>query len=146
MAISLLEAGMVYPWNQAGIHQISIVSSFSDGVVRIFSADNSRQADPDSLAAYDQTVQMFLSAANSAEEIGGYKVADLPGKEALNEPGQKDGQTKMVRTGKNVELFKWTAETQQWEKVGDVVGAAKPTAGKTMYQGKVRIYGFGSSV
>jgi hypothetical protein len=39
--------------------------------------------------------------------------------------GNKDGQTKMVKTSEGkVELHHWEASTSQWKKIGDVVGSS----------------------
>lgn len=62
----------------------------------------------------------------------------LPGPEVLFEPGKADGQTKLVRKGTSVKCYSWSAATQTWSEVGDVMGAAGATEGKTMYEGKVR--------
>lgn len=43
------------------------------------------------------------------EEIGGVKTADMPGPEALNYPGKRDGQTKMIRDGNLVTVYSWSA-------------------------------------
>lgn len=59
---------------------------FSDGVVRVFSASLARRADEATLSAFEQEVKDFTTPATKTE-IGGIKVADLPGMEALQLPG-----------------------------------------------------------
>jgi hypothetical protein len=55
--------------------------------------------------------------------------------------GNKDGQTKMVKTSEGkVELYHWEASTSQWKKIGDVVGSSggtPSTSGKALHNGKV---------
>jgi hypothetical protein len=55
--------------------------------------------------------------------------------------GNKDGQTKMVKTSEGkVELHHWEASTSQWKKIGDVVGSSggtPSTSGKALHNGKV---------
>lgn len=63
----------------------------------------------------------------------------LPGPEVLLEAGRTDGQTKLVRRGTNVMCYSWSAASQTWNEIGDVMGANPPTEGKTMYQGTVGI-------
>jgi len=46
---------------------------------------------------FDQCVKTFHKVEKVGDEIGGVKVADLPGIEALARPGVRDGQKKMVR-------------------------------------------------
>ena len=46
------------------------------------------------------------------EEVGGVKVADMPiGTEALDTPGRRDGQTKMVKwpAQKKITAHSWSA-------------------------------------
>ena len=45
---------------------------------------------------------MSKSSLSAQQELGGVKIEDLPGPEALFEPGSKDGQTRMVRDGTQV--------------------------------------------
>lgn len=61
-----------------------IVSGSSDGVVRIFSASEERWASEQDLKEYDDKV---ASQALPSQQIGDVKKSDLPGLEALTEPG-----------------------------------------------------------
>jgi len=73
-------------------------------------------------------------------ELGGMKISELPGAEALLRPGKKDGDTKMIREGSTVVCYSWSEETQIWNKVGDVVGgsgATQNTSGRVLYEGMV---------
>lgn len=45
---------------------------------------------------------MSKSTLSAQQELGGVKLEDLQGPEALFEPGSKDGQTRMVRDGTKV--------------------------------------------
>lgn len=47
---------------------------FSDGVVRVFSQDPDRQADPPTLATYQQDIANFGKA--DEQEIGGVKISE----------------------------------------------------------------------
>ena len=42
------------------------------------------------------------------EEVGGVKVSDMPGPEALNMPGRRDGQTKMIKDGNTISVHNWS--------------------------------------
>ena len=62
----------------------------------------------------------------------------LPDASALQKPGQKDGQTKMVREGDGVMAYSWSQSEQQWQKIGHVMGAtggSSATSGKQLYNG-----------
>lgn len=61
-----------------------IVTGCSDAIVRIFSADESRQLPSEDLKAYDDQV---ASQALPAQQVGDVKKSDLPGLEALSTPG-----------------------------------------------------------
>ena len=54
----------------------------------------------------------------------------------------KEGQTKLIRTGKIVEAYQWSVAEDRWTKIGDVVGTegddVTPSSGKVTYEGKVR--------
>jgi len=78
-------------------------------------------------------------AVAAEQELGGIKLSDLPGPESLFEPGVRDGQQKMVRTGDKVAVHSWNMADQRWDKIGDVVGAAggsEATSGKKLHKGK----------
>lgn len=107
-------------------------------MIRIFTENEKRFADCQALEMFDQQIAAYSKLHSSSDELGGIKISDLPGKEALHQVGQKDGQTKMVRVGKNVEVYSWSEQKYTWEKVGDVTGAKEPAEGKKMYMGKVR--------
>ena len=61
-----------------------IVTGASDGVVRIFSEAEERWASPEDLKSFDELV---ASQALPAQQVGDIKKSDLPGLEALAEPG-----------------------------------------------------------
>lgn len=57
----------------------------SDGVARIFSRNVQRQGTPDDLKDYEEEI---AKTCVPATDLGGIKLTDLPGKEALYEPGK----------------------------------------------------------
>ena len=61
-----------------------IVTGSSDGVVRIFSESEERWASTEDLKAFDDQV---ASQALPSQQVGDVKKSDLPGTEALSEPG-----------------------------------------------------------
>ena len=90
-----------------------IVTGASDGVVRVFSEAEERWASPEDLKAFDELV---ASQALPAQQVGDIKKSDLPGPEALGEPGihtftrvpasqshscigRKPGEVKMIQNG-----------------------------------------------
>lgn len=124
-------------WSVCALNNGDVAASTSDGMVRVFSKDPSRQASQDIQEVFKEEISKCSLAAQ--QELGGVKLSDLPGPEALYEPGKKDGQTKMVRTGDKVAVHSWDMSTQQWTKVGDVMGASggsEAESGKKLYMGK----------
>ncbi|CAG9833993.1 unnamed protein product [Diabrotica balteata] len=124
-----------------------IVTGSSDGIVRIFTKDDSRVADEVNLTKFTEEVNALKRQA--VQEIGGVKVSDLPGKEALYDPGKRNGQMKMVRDGTSVVAYTWVedGENSHWDKVGEVLGGTdKNDSGKTMYEGQHYDYVFSVDV
>lgn len=62
-----------------------IVSGCSDGKVRVFSASEERWVAADELKAYEDAV---ASTALPAQQVGDVNKTDLPGLDALSQPGQ----------------------------------------------------------
>ncbi|KAF8315146.1 phospholipase A-2-activating protein [Clavulina sp. PMI_390] len=124
-------------WTVSTMPNGDIVSGSSDGIVRVFSDSEDRWADAEDLKKYDDTV---AQQALPSQEIGDVKKADLPGPEALHQPGKKEGQVIMVKTtGGGVEAHQWSSGA--WQKVGDVVDAVGQGR-RQLYEGKEYDYVF----
>lgn len=64
---------------------------------------------------------------------------------ALQQPGHRDGQTKIVNDGDVVRAYSWSLSEQKWIKIGDVMGATSSgtaSAGKQLYNGAEYDYVF----
>ncbi|XP_039294498.1 phospholipase A-2-activating protein [Nilaparvata lugens] len=132
-------------WAVALLPNGDVVTGSSDGVVRVFSCDESRQADAVALAQYEEEIAALTRAAS--QEVGGVKVSELPGKEALLAAGSSDGQTKLVQESGVAVVYSWSAEKQQWQKVGTAMGSVTDSnsaseTGRTTYNGKEYDYVF----
>ncbi|KAI5644066.1 PUL domain-containing protein [Phthorimaea operculella] len=121
-------------WSVCCLDNGDIVTGSSDGLVRVFTCDPGRFADETTLKVFEEDVEKMIAA--STQEIGGFKLSELPGPEALLEPGKSDGATKLVRRGTNVKCYSWSMAENTWNEIGDVMGANPPSEGKTMHQGK----------
>ncbi|KAM3961586.1 LOW QUALITY PROTEIN: phospholipase A2 activator protein [Aphomia sociella] len=121
-------------WSVTCLDNGDIVTGSSDGLVRVFTPDPARYADEATLKAFEEDVVKMQAAAQ--QEIGGFKLSEIPGPEVLLEPGKSDGQTKLVRRGTNVKCYSWNVAENTWNEIGDVMGANPASEGKTMYQGK----------
>lgn len=52
--------------------------------------------------------------------------------------GTRDGQTRLIKEGTNVEAYQWSTSDSRWMKIGDVVGGSSKQSSKSvMYEGKV---------
>lgn len=103
----------------------------------MFTMKDEYAANKEASEVFDQQVAAFANLHSASDELGGIKISELPGKEALHQIGTKDGQQKLIRVGKNVEVYAWSEKNYTWEKIGDVLGAKGPTEGKKAYMGKV---------
>jgi len=116
----------------------------SDASIRVFSSNPSRTADPDELTAF--TEEVAASSVPSKSTIGDLKIDELPGPEALFQPGRREGQTIMIREGADLAFcYQWSSSKSKWDKVGQVLGGSggtQVTSGKQLYKGKEYDYVF----
>ncbi|XKL66639.1 hypothetical protein PGB90_010059 [Kerria lacca] len=124
-------------WAVAVLSNNDVVTGSSDGVIRIFTVDEKRKADEETLL----TFQNEVNALNMKSEqfIGGIRVSDLPGPETLEEEGTKEGQTKIVRVNGEIICYSWSLADKKWNKLGNVVGGSggtQETSGKVLFEGK----------
>ncbi|KAI8372759.1 WD40-repeat-containing domain protein [Radiomyces spectabilis] len=93
----------------------------------------------------DDIIEFDTLLANQAipsNQIGDINKEKLPGMEALNTPGQKEGQVIMVNVpGGAVEAHQWSGQTQTWQKIGEVVGGVG-SGKKQIYDGQEYDYVF----
>lgn len=114
-----------------------IVSGASDKAIRVFSATEERWASEGDLKAFDDLV---ASQAIPTQSAGSVDKNKLPGEEALNTPGKKEGENKLVRSASGaVDVYTWTGGS--WLKVGEMTDAVGTTEKKT-YMGKEWDYVF----
>ncbi|XP_012224540.1 phospholipase A-2-activating protein [Linepithema humile] len=113
-----------------------IVTGSCDGAVRIFSSNPERYANVETLQAFEKEVAN--TSINAQQVLGDINIKDLPDSRVLLQPGQKDGQTKIVNEGDAVRAYSWSQNEKRWIKIGDVMGASGGTAatsGKQLYNG-----------
>jgi len=124
-------------WSLTTLSNNDLVVGSSTGKVYILTRDNNLVAKPEEQKALEE--ELSKSTVHMSD-IGDIKVSDLPTIESLYLPGNRDGQTKLVKDGNKVSVHNWDATKNQWIKVGDVVGAAgstKDPSQKETYNGKV---------
>ncbi|KAG8963418.1 hypothetical protein FRC03_003007 [Tulasnella sp. 419] len=124
-------------WTVCAMPNGDIVSGCSDSVVRVFSSVKDRWLSEGELKEYDDLV---AGQALPAQQVGDVNKSKLPGLEALNNPGKKEGQTIMVLNPQGVvEAHSWIGGA--WQKVGDVVDAVGQNR-KQLFNGQEYDYVF----
>ncbi|GAB4853932.1 hypothetical protein Ancab_018141 [Ancistrocladus abbreviatus] len=119
-------------WDAKFLENGDIATACSDGIVRIWTAHQDRIADPVELQLYFSQLSAYKS---SRKRVGGLKLEDLPGLEALKVPGTNDGQTKVVREGDNGVAYVWNAKEHKWDKIGEVVDGPNDNLKRPMLDG-----------
>ncbi|KAK4703285.1 phospholipase A-2-activating protein, partial [Phenoliferia sp. Uapishka_3] len=120
-------------WTVNCLSNGDIAAGSSDGLVRIFTRDDDRVADAETLASYDKEV---ANTALNPSQVGDVKKNDLPGPEALDNDGKKEGQVIMVKTSSgSVEAHQWSSASRSWQKIGEVVDAVGNSR-KQLYMGE----------
>ncbi|XP_046904858.1 phospholipase A-2-activating protein [Hypomesus transpacificus] len=108
----------------------------SDGIIRVFTEAEDRIASPQDLQAFEDELSKTTIDPKTGD-LGDIKIEDLPGREHLDEPGNRDGQTRLIKDGEKVEAYQWSQSEARWMKIGDVVGGTNQQASKRVnYEGK----------
>ena len=118
-----------------------IVSGASDRKVRIFSRETTRQAGPEAIRAFEESVK---SSSIPQQAAGIPNKEKLPGPEFLEQKsGTKEGQVVMIQEPNgNVSAHQWSQGSQSWMSVGTVVDAVGSSGKKTSYGGQDYDYVF----
>ncbi|XP_053150761.1 phospholipase A-2-activating protein isoform X2 [Hemicordylus capensis] len=121
-----------------------LVVGASDGVIRVFTESLERTASLEEIQAFENELSQATIDPKTGD-LGDINADDLPGLEHLDEPGTKDGQTRLVKNDGKVEAYQWSISDTKWMKIGDVVGssgATQQTSGKVLFEGKEYDYVF----
>lgn len=118
-----------------------IVSGTSDGVIRIFTRDPDRAANPEITQQFEEAVS---SSSIPQQQMGQINKEKLPGPEFLtSKAGTKEGQVQMIKEANgSVTAHTWSTGAQSWINVGTVVDAVGSSGRKVEYGGKSYDYVF----
>ncbi|XP_022136219.1 phospholipase A-2-activating protein [Momordica charantia] len=105
-------------WDAKFLENGDIVTACSDGVVRVWTAVQERIAEPQELESFASSLSQYKL---KRKRVGGLKLEELPGMEALQIPGTSNGQTKVIREGDNGVAYSWNSKDYKWDKIGEVV-------------------------
>ena len=118
-----------------------IVSGASDRKVRIFTRIKERQAEPEAMQAFNDSVK---SSSIPQQQVGDVQKDKLPGPEFLTrKSGTKEGQVEMIQEANGaVGAYQWSQGAHEWLNVGTVVDAVGSSGRKVDYAGKSYDYVF----
>ncbi|CAA0807585.1 transducin family protein / WD-40 repeat family protein [Striga hermonthica] len=119
-------------WDTKFLENGDIVTACSDGVVRIWTLNHEKIADDVELNSFFTQLSQYKI---SRKRVGGMKLEDLPGLDALKTPGSSDGQTKIVREGDNGVAYSWNMREQKWDKIGEVVDGPDDNMSRPLLDG-----------
>ncbi|XP_064410787.1 phospholipase A-2-activating protein [Latimeria chalumnae] len=125
-----------------------IVVGASDGIIRVFTESSERVASAEELQAFEDELSKATIDPKTGD-LGDININELPDKNHLNEPGTREGQTRLIKEGNRVEAYQWSISEDRWMKIGDVVGssgATQQTSGRVLYEGKEYDYVFSIDV
>lgn len=125
-------------WDVKPLPNGDIVTGCSDYVARVWTRSEGRVGGQDLLQGYQDNL---ATQEVSKKTIGQVDLDKLPGEDALQEKGQNDGQTKLVRHGDSASVYQWSEAESTWIKIGDVVEGPKEGQ-KTYMDGKLYDYVF----
>ncbi|CAN8269055.1 unnamed protein product [Cochlearia groenlandica] len=126
-------------WDTKFLESGDIVTACSDGVVRVWTVRDGVVADQMEIDAYDSQISQYRL---SRKKVGGMKLDELPGLDALTLPGTSDGQTKVIREGDNGVAYAWNMKEQRWDKIGEVVDGPDGVADRPIFNGDQYDYVF----
>ncbi|XP_032069601.1 phospholipase A-2-activating protein isoform X2 [Thamnophis elegans] len=121
-----------------------LVVGASDGIIRVFTESLERTASLEEIRAFENELSQTTIDSKTGD-LGDINTDDLPGREHLDEPGTRDGQTRLIKDDGKVEAYQWSSSEGRWIKIGDVVGssgATQQTSGKVLFEGKEYDYVF----
>eukprot|EP00761_Pharyngomonas_kirbyi_P003207 gb/GECH01003211.1/.p1 GENE.gb/GECH01003211.1/~~gb/GECH01003211.1/.p1 ORF type:complete len:777 (+),score=196.18 gb/GECH01003211.1/:1-2331(+) len=125
-------------WDVKPLPNGDIVTGCSDYIARIWSRTTERQASQSEMDAYQENL---ANQQLSKKTIGKVDLDKLSGEDALQQPGQRDGQTKLIREGENAGVYQWSEAETKWIKIGNVVEGPEE-GGKTYLDGQLYDYVF----
>lgn len=126
-------------WDVKFLPNGDLVTACSDGIVRIWTTDAERMAGTPELDAFEAQLSFYKS---NTKTVGGIKVSELPGLEALQQPGTKSGQTKVIREGDTGVAYSWNSAEYKWDKIGEVVDGPDDLQGRKKLDGIAYDYVF----
>ncbi|GAA5970030.1 hypothetical protein JCM11641_000240 [Rhodosporidiobolus odoratus] len=102
-------------WSLAALPNGDLACGCSDNLIWIFTRDASRIADEETTRDYETRLSKHKSSKQASSS------PRTEGEEALNKPGSKEGEVKLLRIEEHVQAYQWNGAS--WTEVGEVVSA-----------------------
>lgn len=140
--IQVITLPAISVWSVAAGPHGDIIAGTSDKMARIFTRDPERQASPEVIQEFDESLQSSSIPAQQMDTK--LNMQDMPGPEFLTQKsGTKEGQSAIIKdTDGNPTLYQWSMSQQSWIKIGVVVDSAGSSGSKQQYNGKEYDYVF----
>ncbi|CUM67593.1 uncharacterized protein PRCAT00005293001 [Priceomyces carsonii] len=132
VAIQVIRLPCISLWCLSVCPNGDFVVGGSDNYLRVFTRSPTRVASNEEVAQLKKDVEQSSIAEQSVDNL---KKTDIPGYEALENPGKQEGSTLMVKNASGtIEAHQWSGG--EWIKIGDVVGSSTDTGSKKHFNGK----------
>lgn len=116
-------------WYTVALINGNIAVGCSDGSIRLFTQSEQLMASKSELESYEKELAGFAISTKTDENLAAIKLNDLPGVDALNVPGKKDGQSIVVNNNNEAEVYTWDSQENRWIKIGVAVGTYETGGG-----------------
>jgi len=126
-------------WKVVELDNGDIATACADCTARVFTREQSRIADAQVIQNFNKNIQ------SSKVKKSGVDTATLQSPAALQKPGSKSGEVKMVNNNGMPEAWSWNADEGRWEKMGDIVegpGVGSGFSDRVFYEGNMYDYVF----
>ncbi|KAH7288377.1 hypothetical protein KP509_31G024400 [Ceratopteris richardii] len=120
-------------WDVKFLPNGDLITACSDGVVRVWTKDPSRVASLEETEAYEAHLSAYRT---QTKMVGGVNIQDLPGRDALLQPGSKNGKKLIIREGDNAVAYSWNAKEYLWDRIGEVVDGPGNFEGRPTLNGQ----------
>mmetsp|Transcript_16847 Transcript_16847/g.19110 ORF Transcript_16847/g.19110 Transcript_16847/m.19110 type:complete len:770 (+) Transcript_16847:87-2396(+) len=123
---SLIEE-IAHPCTVWSVHVLpngDIATAGADGLIRVFTRDNSRKA-PESVREYYVTETQKTLEEIAKKQSGGNSI-DVSKLKQIEyaPPGSKEGEIKMFNKSGKAFVYQWSGTSQTWVEVGEAMGSA----------------------
>ncbi|XP_058792751.1 phospholipase A-2-activating protein isoform X3 [Phymastichus coffea] len=125
-------------WSVKLLPNEDLVCGSSDGVVRIFTVNEQRYIDAKAMEKFELAVLERIKKSNTNKQLEKDESNEplSPQTTELSQPGEKDGDTMIIKKNHKVLVYRWSQQAFQWKFVGNVIkDEASTSLGKATHNG-----------